>query len=256
MSERKSYFSYSAAGSAFGGALFSPQPLVIPTQAMASLSAAGGYGSASVHDFGIDKLMTVRRGVSTVSGDEKQTELTVTIEGVNIMNVLEVDRLVVHLVSVAPPGAEEAVITPAGSVIEGLRVHGKPVELASAVDVFDRNPTYSGLECAYRNGVLNGMIIEPGTLGAPCTAKEMDGCRTRIGDVKATLYPLTNYKGDLPVVNGGLRVKDFATLYFGEYRITKFARRLTMLRVELGCGTGGSLELGDGSGNGHWDPPN
>jgi len=50
-------------------------------------------------------------------------------------------------------------------------------------------------------------------------------------------------------------VKDFATLYFGEFRISKFARRLTMLRVELGCDVGGSLSLGDGSGNGQWEPP-
>ena len=38
MSERKSYFIHSASGSAFGGALTTPTPLTIPTQAMASLS--------------------------------------------------------------------------------------------------------------------------------------------------------------------------------------------------------------------------
>ena len=81
------------------------------------------------------------------------------------------------------------------------------------------------------------------------------GCVSPAGSVKATLYSLENYSCGLPVVNGGLRVKDFATLYLGEYRITKFSRRLTMLRVELGCATGGSLNLGEGSGNGQWEPP-
>jgi hypothetical protein len=74
--------------------------------------------------------------------------------------------------------------------------------------------------------------------------------------VKATLYSLEGYSCGLPVSNGGLRIKDFATLYLGEYRISKFTRRLNMLRVELGCGTGGSVSFGEGGGNGQWEPPN
>ena len=255
MSERKKYFSYSAAGSAFGGILTSPTPLTVPTQAMASLSPSGGYGSATVENFGIEGLMTVRRGTTTVQGDPKQTEVTVTLEDVNIMNVLTVGRLVVHLVSQLPEGAAEPSITPSGSVIEGLKVHGKDVPLACRADVFDRYPLYSSLERAYLEDALKGLIFDPGTLGALCTEKTMAGCVSPAGSVKATLYSLENYSCGLPVVNGGLRIKDFATLYLGEYRITKFARRLTMLRVELGCDTGGSLNLGDGIGNGQWDPP-
>jgi hypothetical protein len=230
--------------------------LTIPTQAMASLAASGGYGSATVENFGVDGLLTVRKAVSAVQGDSRQTELAVTLEGVNIMNVLTLERLVVHLVSQAPQGSVEASITPAGSLLEGLRIHGKEVRMASSVGIFDQYPTYSGLEQAYVEGKLAGLVIAPGSLGAPCEASELRGCQTRIGDVKATLYSLADYSGELPVVNGGLRVKDFGTLYLGEYRISEFSRRLTMLRVELGCETEGSLSLGDGSGNGHWDPPN
>jgi hypothetical protein len=66
-----------------------------------------------------------------------------------------------------------------------------------------------------------------------------------VGDVKTTLYPGAN----------GLRIKDFGTLYLGEFRISKYARRLTMLRVELGCDREGSVSFADGAGNGHWEPP-
>jgi hypothetical protein len=247
MAERNKYFCYTAAASAFGGVRTAPVPMTIPTQAMASLSASGGYGSATVDNFGIDGLLTVRKGISTVQGDSKQTELAVTLEGVNIMNVLTLDRLVLHLVSQAPLGSTEASITPAGSLLEGLRIHGKEIEISSSVGIFDASPTYSALEQAYLDGKLAGLILAPGTLGAPCEAGTLQGCQTRVGDVKATLYSQPS--------GGRLRVKDFGTLYFGEYRISPFSRRLTMLRVELGCDTEGSLSLGDGTGNGHWDPP-
>lgn len=247
MSERNNYYVYSASGSAFGGFLTTPVPLIIPTQAMASLSPSGGYGSATVENFGIDGLLTVRKGTCTVQGDPKQTEMTIIVEDVNIMNVLTVSRLVVHLTGQAPPDAHEASITPAGSSIEGVRVHGSLVDIRSETSIFDRIPTYSGLEQAYVEGQLQGLILDPGALSAPCTAKTMNGCETRAGNVRATLCTL-------PGGSNRLRIKDFATVYFGEYRISKFARRLTMLRVELGCETWGSLSMGDGSGNGQWEP--
>lgn len=233
-----------------------PTAITVPTQAMASLSPSGGYGCATVENFGIEGLVYVRHAVTTVQGDPKQTELTISMEEINIRNRVTVGRLVVHLVTATPPGAYEATITPLGSTIEGLRVDGKDVPLANSADIFDRYPTYSGLEKAYVEGALKGLIIDPDSLGAPCVAKDLQGCASRTGRVRATLYSLEGYTCGLPVSNGGLRIKDFATLYLGEYKISKFARRLNMLRVELGCDTSGSLSFGEGSGNGQWEPPN
>lgn len=255
MSERNSYFIHSASGSAFGGILTTPNPLVIPTQAMVSLSASGGYATATVENFGIDGLLSVRKATSTVQGDPKQTELTITIEGVNLLNVVTVERMVVHLVGQPAAVGREAAITPAGSVLEGLKVHGKAADAKSKADVFDRHNTYAGLEKAHAAGELKGLILHPGKLGAPCSAADLHGCKTAVGDIKGTLFPAEGFPDWLPVVNGGLRVKDFATLHLGEYRITKHARRLTMLRVELGCDQSGSISFADGVGNGHEEPP-
>lgn len=254
MAERNQYYSFSASGSAIGGAMTSPAPLVIPTQAMVSLSPSGGYGSSTVENFGIAGVVSVRKATATAQGDAKQTELTVTLEGVDVMGVLTVERVVTHLVCEPPVGGAEASITPAGSLIEGMAVNGTPVPLVSSVDVFAKNPTYSALEQAYVNGALRGLVIAPGSLGAPCEAGQMNGCQTKYGDVRATFYALDANSGVLPVVNGGLRIKDFATLYLGEYRITPYKRAVTMLRVELGCDRGGSLSIGGGAGNGYEEP--
>jgi len=255
MSERSHYFSYSAAASAFGGILTDPAPLTVPTQAMASLSPSGGYGTATVENFGVENVLSVARGTTTVQGDTKQTEITVTLEGITVRNRLTVDRIILHLVAQTPLGADEASISPLGSSIDGLRVDGKDIPLNCSTEIFARYPGWAALEQAYTAGALQGMIIAPGSLGAMCSASRLDGCVSREGSVKATIYPLAGESSGWPIKNGGLRVKDFGTLYFGEYRISKFSRRLTMLRVELGCDMGGSFGFGDGSGNGQWEPP-
>ncbi|MFN0106796.1 MAG: hypothetical protein ACKV2U_32475 [Bryobacteraceae bacterium] len=266
MSERRNYFTYSAAGSAIGGLLTSPKPLRVPTQAMASLSPSGGYACSTVENFGIDGLLTMRRGTTAVEGDARQTEVTVTVEDVKIMNLLTVDLIVLRLVSHSVLGSTEASITPAGSVIKGLRYKDTEIPVTCSSDVFDRFPTFSALGQTYqpyqnykgrdRDYPLRGLIMDPERPGEPGMADTLSGLESRIGDVKATLCPLDDECGGFPVVNGGIRLNNFGTLYLGEYRISKFARRLTMLRVELGCGTSGSLSSADGSGNGHWEPPN
>lgn len=255
MSERSRFFSFSASGSAVGGILTSPKPLTIPSQAMVALSPSGGFGSSVVENFGIAGLLTVGRATSTAQGDEKQTELTVTVEDVDIRGVVTIERLVLHLVARNGAGAYEAEVSPGGSLIEGLKVYGTEIPLDNRADVFVRNTTQSALDKAYAAGELKGLVRAPDSLGGQCQSKDLDGCRTSYGDLCMTMFPLESGSCPLPVRNGGLRIKDFATVYLGQYRVSRWARQLTMLRLELGCDTEGGLTLGDGSGNGHWDPP-
>ena len=130
MSERSRYFHYSASGSAFGGVLTSPRSLTIPTTASVALSASGGYGASASEHFGIDGILTVRKALATVQGDLKQTETTVTLEEINLRDVVQVRRIVLHLVSTPGEKGGEPSISPAGSLIEGLTVKGKALAKA------------------------------------------------------------------------------------------------------------------------------
>jgi hypothetical protein len=210
-----------------------------------ALSASGGYGAGAAEHFGIEGLLSVRRALATVQGDGKQTETTVTLEEVNIRGILQVGRIVLHLVSTPNEKGGEPSITPAGSLIEGLTVKGKPVTLGAVDPALCKYTKYKEIEKAYAGGLLKGLVIDPATLKTPAEAARMSACVSAVGDVKTTLYPAAN----------GMYVKDFGTLYFGEYRISRYARRLTMLRVELGCEYSGSMSFADGAGNGHWEPP-
>lgn len=255
MAARSKYFAYSAYGSAFGGIITKPEPLTIPTQAMASLSPSGGYGSSTVENFGVKDLAFIRRATTTVQGDNKQTEVTVTIEDADLAGVMQFSRIVMHLTCTADPQGYESCISPIGSTIEGLRVNGSYIDLVNKADVFNTCATYTALERAYVGGDLRGLILAPGSLGAPCDAKDMNGCQTRQGNVRATIFPLDQIKSPFPIENGGIRIDKFGTIYLGQMTVSKFARNLTMLRVELGCDREGSGGYGSGGGAGHDEPP-
>lgn len=255
MAARNKYFAYSAYGSAFGGIITKPDPLTIPTQAMASLSPSGGYGTCSVENFGIPGLASIRKATTTVQGDGKQSEVTVTIEDADLAGVMQFSRVVLHITCTAGPNGDESSISPIGSTIEGLRVNGSSIDLVNKADVFNTCSTYTSLERAYVNGDLRGLILAPGSLGAPCDAKDLNGCLTRQGNVRATLFPLDQIKSPFPIENGGIRIKDFGTIYVGQMSVSKYSRNLTMLRVELGCDREGSGSYGGGGGSSQEEPP-
>jgi hypothetical protein len=52
-----------------------------------------------------------------------------------------------------------------------------------------------------------------------------------------------------------IELEDFGKIYFGEMFITDKARRLTMVRVQLGSPVGGELIVADGETNGDGFPP-
>lgn len=255
MAARPKYFAYSAYGSAFGGIITKPNPLTIPTQAMASLSPSGGYGTSSVENFGVKDLAFIRKATTTVQGDGKQSEVTVTIEDADLAGVMQFSRIVMRITCTADPAGYESCISPAGSIIEGLRVNGSYIDLVNKAEVFNTCATYTALANAYTSGDLRGLILAPGSLGAPCDAKDMSGCLTRQGNVRATIFPLDLIKSPFPIENGGIRIENFGTIYLGQMTVSKYSRRLTMLRVELGCDREGSGGYGSGGGDGQEEPP-
>jgi hypothetical protein len=257
MATRNKYFTFHASGSAFGGVIHRPFPVTIPSQAMVCLSPSGGYGTSSVENVGIKDLIYVRSATSTVQGDEKHTELTVTLEDADLLGVVKLKRLFMHMVCRPQPGAGESAITPAGSTIEGLTVHGTEVNLQNESAMFDRLQTWSSLANAYDEGnsEVRRLILNSKELTAEsCGCSNWNDCVSAVGDVKATLFPLSSSQW-LPIEYGGLRIKDFGTLYLGEFRISRYARQLNMLRVELGCDREGSGGMGGGYIDGHEEPP-
>ena len=72
--------------------------------------------------------------VSEVSGVERDgvafTTSTITIRDIDIMNVVHADRIVLRATSRQSIGESEGSMSYAGSRLDGLKVHGEPVDIA------------------------------------------------------------------------------------------------------------------------------
>lgn len=254
MSARKSYLSYTSSGSAFGGMLTHPKEVIIPTQGAVCLTGSAGKCECVVEKFDMPGVLSVAKSVSRITASGRSSNLLIRMEGVKWMGRLEADEIVVGLNSELADGSSDFKFHPMGCSIKGLRMDGNEIKLKNKTDEFCRCPTYGDLNKAQGNGALKGMIFAPNTAGQDYNGKDLNGAKSRFGDVAGTLFPLSGIESKYPIENGGIRVEEFGTIYLGEVRIRNASRQITMLRVEFGCHEEGSGSSGRGGGNGHEYP--
>src|SRR5262245_42423569 len=131
-------FLYHGSALGVGGFITRPFTEIIPPQAGTVLPITGGHGSARIENFRYRDLVSFDAAYSTVSGDESpdagggrafNSLVTVTIEGLNIRQVVTAKKVVARLVSRHVHGVSELPIHPVGSYFENLRIAGVQVDL-------------------------------------------------------------------------------------------------------------------------------
>lgn len=262
-----------------GGRIESPVCENIDAQGACVLPPTGGFSAASVDRFDFRNIIRFERATSTVSGQRVQhgqetageTLVTVAIEGLNVLDVITADRVVARMTSRHVKDEKDRLpnprILPFGSHFENLRIGGVPVELTP----------YAELVCEGDHDAL----IRPRT-GGPgeserfpwidsngaeisvdnASPKRAGSPRPESGGDRARLAPLFNVgrskaaslAGSAMHGAHGIRIPGFGVAYFGEYLVTRASRRLTMMRIELGCPITGSIVCANVDSNGHWDP--
>jgi hypothetical protein len=200
-----------------------------------------------------------------------ETLVTVAIDGLNILDVITADRVVARMTSRDAKDERDRLpnpeILPFGSHFENLRIGGIPVELTPYLDLVREGhhealirPQVGDTGESERfpwvdsNGVPdredNAVPERPGTPRARPVAD------------RARLAPLFNVgRSRAAALAGsamhgahGIRIPGFGVVFFGEYLVTRASRRLTMMRIELGCPITGSIVCANVDSNGHWDP--
>ncbi len=280
-----SRYLYNCNAVAFGGQIVSPFTEVVESQAAAVLPVTGGYGSARVNNYKYRELVSFGYAQSVVTGSATQNGgqptynslCTVMIEDVNIAGVITADRIVARLVAEDSPAREKTAdpephICPIGSHFDNLRVAGFPVNL-ECQKPFQECNTYTKLvESCNRHEVA---FVDND--GKPAVLQGEFASRTKPIRTRANSYfqdtllrtslfsEPTKEKKDIEdktyaqgkVDSGGvcsIHVPGFGTVYFGDYIVSMYSRRLTMMRVELGCPEVGTLTFGGLIGNGHTFP--
>jgi hypothetical protein len=249
---RRYLFNASAAG--FSARLRAPIQQDTGILAASALTVSGGHCSARVENVRIGEIASVGAVSTQVTGiysEEQQAWETLamaTIEKLNILDVVTVDRISVRVVSHYPIAAAEPSILPLGTSFENLRVAGSAVKVNLDAGFFSELSTWSALRKRVESDPeLDRRIAATGA--DPRTAIEkglvMCSLANRI-DVES---------GSLKAEDGVIDVPHFGKLYLAEFVMSPSLRRLTMFRVALGCPVEGEMEGGDVVGNGNPYPP-
>src|SRR5262245_19846470 len=262
-------FLYHGSALGVGGFITRPFSEIIPPQAGSVLPITGGHGSTRVENFRYRDLVSFDAAFSTVSGDESEDDaggrvfnslVTVTIEGLNIRQVVTADKVVARLVSRQSGGQSELPIHPVGSYFENLRVAGvKLVPTTNDVLFGCQTVAELAVECPKQARPPLDAFGQPLRLRPPAARTQAQGGAPASFQEQVALTSVFQRPDPLPagctaVGAWGIAVPGFGTVYLGELLITHGSRRLTMIRVKMGSPEEGEVAAADVGGNGSTYP--
>jgi len=248
-----STFHYHACGHAFNAHFTRPFDELIEVQAASSLPITGGHGKARVENFQFREYISFRKGYSHVSGADQQddsshnTLVTSVVEGLNLLDIVTVDRLVARLYSKHHEGESEGSFNIVGTRFEGLRIADCDVNIKLDLDLFEKIPTYEKALKDFENkGEFYKIASDPFKTGEPIKKREPCGAFlcSCVKEMDTTCPGVTR------IGRHGFSVPGFGKIFLGEVMIKHAERTLTMVRFEIGSAVSGKGTAGGGSGNG------
>lgn len=260
--------SYIYRGDAFGvSARFDhPNKVTVPTQAQAILAPTGGEAFSSVRNYNFNDAVVFDEAIARAVGSRDpdgsyHTDVTSTIRNLRFLQV-HADFINMRIVSVRRPDKRNKGLIPEndvtfpGAKIDGLVIAGHRVDI-TIDETPSKFPTYEALHKAFpKRGFTYGCGTLAGTHKHDTIVAKIDGIeplskaesKLLMKDPDAQLSGLRYYRNVV-------LVPEFGKIFVGELLIERGIRRLNMLRIELGCGTGGGGSAGGGTGDGGDIPP-
>ncbi|MBZ5624229.1 MAG: hypothetical protein LAQ69_36850 [Acidobacteriia bacterium] len=240
--ENKPRFLYHAHAIGLAASLTKPTTVFLDAQPVSALPVAGGRSSARVENFRFQDIISYRLaetqtvGVSGTESGTFSTVATVAVEGLNILNVLTADRIVARLASrhFLDEDREPSILT-LGSHFENLKIGGREIKFDLDRQVMSEWHVFTD---AVKGWLAGG------------SGRDLRNNRVHTSIV-SNIQPLDGCDVD----SHSIHFPDFGTVFLGELQITRDERRLTMLRVELGCAYEGDVTCAEGAGNGSPAPP-
>jgi hypothetical protein len=268
-------FRYHASAVGVAGHILRPFDEVLPIQASLDLPTTGGFGETRVGRFRFREVVSFDTASALVAGSRSSKHgsfaslATVTVEGVNILNMVTADRVVARIASSHPDDADnQPCIRPIGSYFENLRIAGYPITLDLAVDTFTKFDTADIVRDAYRDNRDNfrDLFNELSLIGReeeiPADlrkhfpwrrAEKSEKIPEHRGNILCSL--VRGVVGTVPGERHGhvIWIPGFGTIRLAEFRISDTRRRITMLQVTLGCTPEGDVAVAQAAGEGDVD---
>ncbi len=254
----KRVFHYHADGLALSGSFTRPVSRFIEVQAPTSLPTIGGYANARVENFRLDHHVQFKAGYSHVAGSKQQkddkefhtTLVTATVEGLNLLDVVTADRVVVRLAGYHVLPEDDSHFSFVGSTIENLKIGGHPVEIEHNDKLFAHLDTFDKVKKELETDKeFKKMAEDPFHTGTPTKVSEGHG------EILCTLVKqIKTSAPGVSVVGHALVIPNFGRVYLAEALLSSCKRTLTMLRFELGSPVEGLGVVAEGKINGQTWP--
>jgi hypothetical protein len=254
-------FRYHASALAFSGCITRPLEHLIEVQAGTALPPTGGYGHARVENFRFSEFASFRAGYSLVSGSQKiesgrifhTTLATTVVEDLNVLNVVTADRVVARLSSSYEPGAAESRILLIGSYFENLRIAGCKIDVVVDHDWALKLDTFEAALKEYEdNADFRKIAADSSDSGKVRQQIDRHGliCCSIVKNIQPNTCPGITREGHNGQV---LVIPEFGKIHLAEVIFEYGRKSLSMIRIELGCPSGGHFLVAHGGTNGR--PP-
>jgi hypothetical protein len=267
----KGFYSFRADANALGGILKKPFHKPIPTLAPVSLPAAGGFAKARSEAFTLDNIVSCSSAYSRVSGQEEEDGsisilVTAVVEGLNLLEVVEAERVVAQLSILIPPDRKGLKVSTAGSRFEGLRLAGRPMDPQLSPRLHDREKERD--EQGRAHGATAGHLWEIGKEQAARVTNAFAGRHNAAWAENRFKWMQTEEQTNTSVlcslVDGFIphrpehcghvvEIPGFGRFFFGELLLTRDSAQLVSIRAELGCPVTGTVTINCVGGGGVGD---
>jgi hypothetical protein len=261
------FYSFQAEANALGGILEEPFRKIVPTLAPVSLPCVGGFATARSEGFTLDEIVRCSAAYTRVSGQEESDGssailVTAVIEKLNLLEVLEADRIVAQLSIWTPADGGPTRISTAGTHFEGLRLAGRRCSVRPNPRFLDLTSDKDGRA----EGVTASDVAKIGAAQAKVVTAGFKG-----GSLEAWAEKRFGWMGKAPANRTGCSLVDgfdgvgarecghvfdlpgFGRFAFGELLVGVETVQLVSVRAELGCPVKGRISVncvgGSGVGN-------
>lgn len=271
-------FFFHGQGVGLGGIITRPFKQALDTQAGASLPITGGKAYRNSAKYRLPNpdnsdIVSIESAETTITGDRNddgsyRTEITTTVKGVNVRDIVTADTVIAKLITEHTPDEDEPRIHVTGSKIENLQINGQKVDVDIDDTLFSDLNTYSKFKKKFDGDSTFKKNMRQRFLWGDLKSDEVPDCWREQYDFAEKQASLPRAQGIVPCsvvagIKGGsgykpyrhiLVIPDFGTLFLGEVLMQDFARRLTMMRFQLGSPVAGGLTVAAAEVNGSLYP--
>jgi hypothetical protein len=281
--EQRRRFIFRGNAAAFGGRIVRPKDIILEAPGASSLPVTGGRSVARIPRTAFEDFFSVESASTFAEGRfddvaqliekthhrvQEDSLTATTIVNADVVGVaigrkprVTVGHLHASLTARSPFGSgEPAIQIGKDTVLERVAVNGHHLIIELDLTPFQRCDTHAKLLTAADDHAFvresgRALFMQTSQHGhpAPGAGRLFESYP---GTLYATIVKSIKWAGEpfpgAHIENNMVTIPEFGRLFFGEFLISRYDRRLTMVRGALGSDSGGDVGSGDVQDNGSW----